>query len=59
MCVCVLSPVWVDVVWDCEFTDTEPLDPSIEEEIKEDLNVFKKVYKQLLPFSAEDDSTQV
>ncbi|KAG7313918.1 hypothetical protein KOW79_022414 [Hemibagrus wyckioides] len=53
-----VSTVWVDVVWDCEFTDAEPLDSSIEEEIKEDLNVFKKVYKQLLPFSAEDDSTQ-
>lgn len=61
MCVCPLSicPAWVDVVWECEFTDAEPLDSAIEEEIKEDVNVFKKVYKQLLPFSSEDDSTRV
>uniref|UniRef100_A0A8C2GSV3 Condensin-2 complex subunit D3 n=1 Tax=Cyprinus carpio TaxID=7962 RepID=A0A8C2GSV3_CYPCA len=30
-------------------------DPVIEEEIKEDPDVFKTIYKQLLPFSAEDD----
>ncbi|GAA6088976.1 condensin-2 complex subunit D3 [Tachysurus ichikawai] len=53
-----VSTAWVDVVWECEFTDAEPLDSAIEEEIKEDVNVFKKVYKQLLPFSSEDDSTR-
>uniref|UniRef100_A0A672MDN0 Condensin-2 complex subunit D3 n=1 Tax=Sinocyclocheilus grahami TaxID=75366 RepID=A0A672MDN0_SINGR len=37
------------------FTHTEPLDPVIEEEIKEDPDVFKSVYMQLLPFSNEDD----
>uniref|UniRef100_A0A672MFI8 Condensin-2 complex subunit D3 n=1 Tax=Sinocyclocheilus grahami TaxID=75366 RepID=A0A672MFI8_SINGR len=31
------------------------LDPVIEEEIKEDPDVFKSVYMQLLPFSNEDD----
>uniref|UniRef100_A0A672MDN4 Condensin-2 complex subunit D3 n=1 Tax=Sinocyclocheilus grahami TaxID=75366 RepID=A0A672MDN4_SINGR len=46
---------WVDAVWDFEFTHTEPLDPVIEEEIKEDPDVFKSVYMQLLPFSNEDD----
>lgn len=51
---------WVDAVWDFEFTHTEPLDPVIEEEIKEDPDVFKAVYTQLLTFSNEDeDNTQV
>uniref|UniRef100_A0A8C2B9Z0 Condensin-2 complex subunit D3 n=1 Tax=Cyprinus carpio TaxID=7962 RepID=A0A8C2B9Z0_CYPCA len=34
---------------------TDPLDPVIEEEIKEDPEVFKTIYMQLLPFSNEDD----
>lgn len=47
-------------MWDFEFTHTEPLDPVIEEEIKEDPNVFKAVYTPLLTFSNEDeDNTQV
>ncbi|KAB5518558.1 hypothetical protein PHYPO_G00167430 [Pangasianodon hypophthalmus] len=53
-----VSTAWVDAVWECEFTDAEPLDSSIEEEIKEDVNVFKKAYKQLQAFSTEDDNTQ-
>lgn len=50
-----VSTAWVDTVWDFEFTHTDPLDPVIEEEIKETPDVFKKVYMQLLPFSNEDD----
>uniref|UniRef100_A0A8C2CT10 Condensin-2 complex subunit D3 n=1 Tax=Cyprinus carpio TaxID=7962 RepID=A0A8C2CT10_CYPCA len=50
-----VSSAWVDAVWGFEFTHTDPLDPVIEEEIKEDPDVFKTIYKQLLPFSAEDD----
>ncbi|XP_072526463.1 condensin-2 complex subunit D3 [Salminus brasiliensis] len=53
-----VSTAWVDTVWDCEFTDIEPLDSAIEDEIKEDSEVFKKLYKQLLPFSSDDESTQ-
>ncbi|XP_017580409.1 condensin-2 complex subunit D3 [Pygocentrus nattereri] len=53
-----VSTAWVDTVWDCEFTDIEPLDSAIEEDIKEDPDVFKKVYKQLLLFSSDDDGTQ-
>ncbi|MCJ8749257.1 hypothetical protein PDJAM_G00174220 [Pangasius djambal] len=53
-----VSTAWVDAVWECEFTDAEPLDSAIEEEIKEDVNVFKNVYKRLQSFSAEDDNTQ-
>ncbi|XP_016136259.1 condensin-2 complex subunit D3-like [Sinocyclocheilus grahami] len=50
-----VSSAWVDAVWDFEFTHTDPLDPVIEEEIKEDPDVFKRIYKQLLPFSSKDD----
>uniref|UniRef100_A0A671K990 Condensin-2 complex subunit D3 n=1 Tax=Sinocyclocheilus anshuiensis TaxID=1608454 RepID=A0A671K990_9TELE len=54
-----VSSAWVDAVWDFEFTHTDPLDPVIEEEIKEDPDVFKTIYKQLLPFSnKDDDNTQ-
>ncbi|KAI4878686.1 hypothetical protein NFI96_030339 [Prochilodus magdalenae] len=49
---------WVDTVWDCEFIDIEPLDSAIEDEIKEAPEVFRKVYKQLLPYSSDDDCTQ-
>ncbi|XP_059409917.1 condensin-2 complex subunit D3 isoform X2 [Carassius carassius] len=50
-----VSTAWVDAVWDFEFTHTDSLDPVIEEEIKEDPDVFKTIYMQLLPFSSEDD----
>ncbi|XP_043098978.1 condensin-2 complex subunit D3 [Puntigrus tetrazona] len=50
-----VSTAWVDAVWDFEFTHTDPLDPVIEEEIKEGPDVFKTIYVQLLPFSNEDD----
>ncbi|KAF4118849.1 condensin-2 complex subunit D3 [Onychostoma macrolepis] len=54
-----VSTAWVDAVWDFEFTHTDPLDSVIEEEIKEDPDVFKTIYMQLLPFSNEaDDNTQ-
>ncbi|XP_066516034.1 condensin-2 complex subunit D3 isoform X2 [Hoplias malabaricus] len=53
-----VSKAWVDTVWDCEFTDIEHLDPAIEDEIKEDAEIFKNVYKQLLPFSNDDDNPQ-
>ncbi|KAI7810837.1 condensin-2 complex subunit D3 isoform X1 [Triplophysa rosa] len=49
-----VSTAWVDAVWDFEFTHTDPIDPVIEEEIKENADVFKTVYMQLLPFSTDD-----
>ncbi|XP_076874231.1 condensin-2 complex subunit D3-L-like isoform X1 [Brachyhypopomus gauderio] len=52
------SAVWVDTVWDSEFADIEPLDSAIEEDIKVDSGVLKKVYKQLLPFSSDEDNAQ-
>lgn len=63
LCVCarahVFCPVWVDAVWECEFTDAEPLDSAIEDEIKEDVSVFKEVYTRLLPFSCDEENVQV
>ncbi|XP_041098371.1 condensin-2 complex subunit D3 [Polyodon spathula] len=46
--------VWVHTVWELDFTETEPLDYSIEGEITEHgLEAFKKVYKCLLPFATD------
>lgn len=43
---------WVDTVWELDFTETEPLDPSIEAEIIETgLDAFTKLYESLLPFA--------
>ncbi|XP_004438550.1 PREDICTED: condensin-2 complex subunit D3 [Ceratotherium simum simum] len=50
-----LSPEWVDTVWELDFTETEPLDPSIEAEIIETgLNAFTKLYESLSPFATEE-----
>ncbi|XP_076968507.1 condensin-2 complex subunit D3 isoform X2 [Tamandua tetradactyla] len=50
-----LSPAWVDTVWDLDFTETEPLDPSIEAEITENgLKVFTQLYESLFPFATEE-----
>ncbi|XP_078195997.1 condensin-2 complex subunit D3 isoform X2 [Callithrix jacchus] len=46
---------WVDTVWELDFTETEPLDPSIEAEIIETgLAAFTKLYESLLPFATEE-----
>ncbi|KAF5921357.1 hypothetical protein HPG69_019406, partial [Diceros bicornis minor] len=46
---------WVDTVWELDFTETEPLDPSIEAEIIETgLNAFTKLYESLSPFATEE-----
>nr|XP_045000999.1 condensin-2 complex subunit D3 isoform X1 [Jaculus jaculus] len=48
-------PEWVDTVWEMDFTETEPLDPSIEAEIIETgLNAFTKLYESLFPFATEE-----
>nr|XP_060460370.1 condensin-2 complex subunit D3 [Panthera onca] len=50
-----LSPEWVDTVWELDFTETEPLDPSIEAEIIESgLNAFIKLYESVFPFATEE-----
>ncbi|MGH0159308.1 UNVERIFIED_CONTAM: hypothetical protein FKN15_040679 [Acipenser sinensis] len=47
--------VWVDTIWELDFTETEPLDYRIEGEITEHgLEAFKKLYKCLLPFATEE-----
>ncbi|XP_062948928.1 condensin-2 complex subunit D3 isoform X1 [Cynocephalus volans] len=50
-----LSLEWVDTVWELDFTETEPLDPSIEAEIIETgLDAFTKLYESLFPFATEE-----
>uniref|UniRef100_A0A8C5EYC1 Condensin-2 complex subunit D3 n=1 Tax=Gopherus evgoodei TaxID=1825980 RepID=A0A8C5EYC1_9SAUR len=49
---------WVDTVWELDFTETEPLDPRIEEGITEDgLDAFSELYENLYSFVAEDHGT--
>lgn len=51
--------VWVSTVWDLDFTETEPLDPRIEEEITEDgLGAFSSLYQALTPFATGDDTSR-
>ncbi|XP_066895457.1 condensin-2 complex subunit D3 isoform X2 [Kogia breviceps] len=48
-----LSPEWVGTVWELEFTETEPLDPTIEAEIVQTgLSAFTNLYDSLLTFAA-------
>lgn len=55
----VILPVWVSTVWDLDFTETEPLDPRIEEEITEDgLGAFSSLYQALTPFATGDDTSR-
>uniref|UniRef100_A0A8C9PVJ1 Non-SMC condensin II complex subunit D3 n=1 Tax=Spermophilus dauricus TaxID=99837 RepID=A0A8C9PVJ1_SPEDA len=50
-----LSLEWVHTVWELDFTETEPLDSSIEAEIIETgLNAFTKLYESLFPFATEE-----
>ncbi|XP_005058897.1 PREDICTED: condensin-2 complex subunit D3, partial [Ficedula albicollis] len=50
--------VWVDAVWDLDFTDTEPLDPRIAEEITTNgLSTFTCLYQALEPFAAGDQES--
>ncbi|NWS81906.1 CNDD3 protein, partial [Toxostoma redivivum] len=50
---------WVDAVWDLDFTDTEPLDPRIAEDITANgLNTFTCLYQALEPFAAGDQESR-
>ncbi|NXK88772.1 CNDD3 protein, partial [Formicarius rufipectus] len=50
---------WVSAVWDLDFTETEPLDSWIAEEITaEGLNTFTCLYNALSPFAAGDPETR-
>ncbi|NXN39636.1 CNDD3 protein, partial [Rhinoptilus africanus] len=47
--------VWVSAVWDLDFTEAEPLDARIAEEITEEgLDAFTWLYQALSPFAGED-----
>ncbi|XP_078537940.1 condensin-2 complex subunit D3 isoform X1 [Lissotriton helveticus] len=53
-----LSQAWVDTVWELDFTETEPLDSRVQEDITENgVETFKKFYKCLYPFAVEDAGT--
>ncbi|XP_070256151.1 condensin-2 complex subunit D3 isoform X1 [Myotis yumanensis] len=56
-----LSLEWVETVWELDFTETEPLDPSIEAEIIETgLDAFTKLHESLLRFATEEHgSTEI
>nr|XP_014126508.1 condensin-2 complex subunit D3 [Zonotrichia albicollis] len=48
-----LAAVWVNTVWDMDFTETEPLEPCIAEELTADgLDTFTRLYSALAPFAA-------
>lgn len=45
-------------VWELDFTETEPLDPSIEAEILETgVDAFTKLYGSLFPFATEENGS--
>uniref|UniRef100_A0A8C3GKC3 Condensin-2 complex subunit D3 n=1 Tax=Cairina moschata TaxID=8855 RepID=A0A8C3GKC3_CAIMO len=51
--------LWVNAVWDLDFTEAEPLDPKIEREITEDgLNAFTCLYQALSPFTVVDNENR-
>ncbi|XP_051494287.1 condensin-2 complex subunit D3 isoform X2 [Apus apus] len=53
-----IAAVWVSTAWDLDFTEAEPLDPGIAEEITADgLDAFTGLYQALLPFAAENQET--
>lgn len=46
--------VWVNAAWELDFTEAEPLDSRLAEEITGDgLDAFTGLYRSLLPFAAE------
>uniref|UniRef100_A0A8B9IX27 Condensin-2 complex subunit D3 n=1 Tax=Amazona collaria TaxID=241587 RepID=A0A8B9IX27_9PSIT len=54
-----VGSVWVDAVWDLDFTDTEPLDPSVVEEITNDgLEVFTCLHQALLWFADDNQKRE-
>lgn len=46
-----ISAAWVDTIWEVDFTETEPLDEFLEEEITENaLEAFTQLYKSIFKF---------
>lgn len=53
-----LSLEWVNTVWDLDFTETEPLDPSVVAEILETgRDAFTKLYESLFPFATDESGS--
>ncbi|XP_069752394.1 condensin-2 complex subunit D3 [Narcine bancroftii] len=47
-----ISPVWVDTIWEVDFTETEPLDVCLEEDITEnELEAFSQLYNSIIKFT--------
>ncbi|NXE41808.1 CNDD3 protein, partial [Ptilorrhoa leucosticta] len=50
---------WVDMMWDLEFTEVEPLDARIAEDITADgLDSFTSLYSALAPFAAGEQESR-
>uniref|UniRef100_A0A4W3HCN0 Condensin-2 complex subunit D3 n=1 Tax=Callorhinchus milii TaxID=7868 RepID=A0A4W3HCN0_CALMI len=59
-CNVMFQRLWVDTVWELDFTETEPLDSHLEEEIIEDgLEVFSQLHKSLLKFISQDQESGI
>lgn len=53
-----LSRVWVDAVWDLDFTEIEALDAEIDNEITRNApNGFKTLYNCLLPYATDIEAS--
>uniref|UniRef100_A0A8C8ABA8 Condensin-2 complex subunit D3 n=1 Tax=Otus sunia TaxID=257818 RepID=A0A8C8ABA8_9STRI len=51
----IFIPAWVSAVWDVDFTEAEPLEPSLAEAVTEEgLDAFTCLYRSLSPFAAEN-----
>ncbi|KAM6238226.1 condensin-2 complex subunit D3 [Porphyrio hochstetteri] len=49
-----VEAAWVTATWDLDFTEADPLEPRLAEEITEDgLGAFTRLYQVLSPFAAE------
>ncbi|KAM7082714.1 condensin-2 complex subunit D3 [Ciconia maguari] len=54
-----VGAVWADTVWELDFTETEPLDARIAEEIAGDgLDAFTCLYRSLSAFAGEDGGSR-
>uniref|UniRef100_UPI00398E4DCE condensin-2 complex subunit D3 n=1 Tax=Pristiophorus japonicus TaxID=55135 RepID=UPI00398E4DCE len=54
-----VSAVWVDAIWEADFTEAEPLDSRLEEEITENgLETFSQLYDSLFTFTDKDQQTE-
>ncbi|XP_067827123.1 condensin-2 complex subunit D3 [Heptranchias perlo] len=54
-----ISTAWVDTVWELDFTEAEPLDSRLEEEITENgLETFSQLYESLFKFTDQHQEAE-